>query len=98
MRTRTGLPSWARCVRRECSAWSARPTRPLQIPGSLLIQAARAVSGSNTGSPLALAEMLDVAARHNVKTQTERFPMTKVNEAVAKVRKGTVRYRAVLAN
>jgi uncharacterized zinc-type alcohol dehydrogenase-like protein len=74
------------------------PTRPLQIPGSLLIQAARTVSGSNTGSPLALAEMLDVAARHGVKTKTERFPMGRVNEAVAKVRKGSVRYRAVLAN
>jgi uncharacterized zinc-type alcohol dehydrogenase-like protein len=74
------------------------PMRPLQIPGSLLIQAARAVSGSNTGSPLALAEMLDVAARHGIKTQTERFPMTRVNEAVAKIRKGAVRYRAVLAN
>ena len=49
-------------------------------------------------SPLALAEMLDVAARHGVKAQTERFPMTRVNEAVAKVRKGAVRYRAVLAN
>lgn len=74
------------------------PMRPLQIPGALLIQAARTVSGSNTGSPLALAEMLDVAARHGIKTQTERFPMTRVNEAVAKVRKGTVRYRAVLGN
>ena len=74
------------------------PTRPLQIPGSLLIQAARTVSGSNTGSPLALAEMLDVAARHHVKAQTERFPMGRVNEAVAKVRKGAVRYRAVLTN
>jgi alcohol/geraniol dehydrogenase (NADP+) len=74
------------------------PSRPLQIPGSLLIQAARTVSGSNTGSPLALAEMLDVAARHKVKAQTERFPMGRVNEAVAKVRKGAVRYRAVLAN
>jgi uncharacterized zinc-type alcohol dehydrogenase-like protein len=74
------------------------PSRPLQIPGSLLIQAARTVSGSNTGSHLALAEMLDVAARHKVKAQTERFPMGRVNEAVAKVRKGAVRYRAVLAN
>lgn len=74
------------------------PARPLQVPGSLLIVSARALSGSNTGSPLALAEMLDVAARHGVKTQTERFPMTRVNEAVAKVRKGAVRYRAVLAN
>lgn len=74
------------------------PSRPLQVPGSLLILSAKTLSGSNTGSPLALAEMLDVAARHGVKTQTERFPMTRVNEAVARVRKGAVRYRAVLAN
>jgi uncharacterized zinc-type alcohol dehydrogenase-like protein len=74
------------------------PSRPLQIPGSLLILSAKTLSGSNTGSPLALAEMLDVAARHGVKAQTERFPMTRVNEAVAKVRKGSVRYRAVLVN
>jgi alcohol/geraniol dehydrogenase (NADP+) len=74
------------------------PARPLQVPGSLLIVSARTLSGSNTGSPLALAEMLDVAARHGVTTKTERFPMTRVNEAVAKVRKGAVRYRAVLAN
>jgi uncharacterized zinc-type alcohol dehydrogenase-like protein len=64
----------------------------------MLIQSGRSVSGSNTGSPLALTEMLEVAARHKVKTQTERFPMGRVNEAVAKVRKGSVRYRAVLAN
>jgi uncharacterized zinc-type alcohol dehydrogenase-like protein len=42
--------------------------------------------------------MLDVAARHGVKAQTERFPMARVNEAVAKVRKGSARYRAVLTN
>jgi uncharacterized zinc-type alcohol dehydrogenase-like protein len=42
--------------------------------------------------------MLDVAARHGVKAQTESFPMSRVNEAVGKVRKGNVRYRAVLAN
>jgi alcohol/geraniol dehydrogenase (NADP+) len=74
------------------------PPRPPQIPAALLIMGAKNMSGSNTGSPLALAEMLDVAARHGVTTKTERFPMTRVNEAVAKVRKGAVRYRAVLAN
>jgi uncharacterized zinc-type alcohol dehydrogenase-like protein len=42
--------------------------------------------------------MIDVAARHGVKAQTERFPMAKVNEAIAKVKKNKVRYRAVLAN
>jgi len=42
--------------------------------------------------------MLDVAARHGVKAVTERFAMSKANEAVAKVKKNQVRYRAVLAN
>ena len=74
------------------------PARPLQIPAAMLVLPAKSVSGSNTGSPIAIAEMLQVAARHNVKAQTERFPMSRVNEAVGKVRKGTVRYRAVLAN
>jgi uncharacterized zinc-type alcohol dehydrogenase-like protein len=42
--------------------------------------------------------MLDVAARHGVKAQVELFPMTKANEAIDKVKKNKVRYRAVLAN
>ena len=74
------------------------PARPLQIPASMLVLPAKAVSGSNTGGPLRISEMLDVAGRHGVKAQTERFPMSRVNEAIGKVRKGSVRYRAVLAN
>ena len=42
--------------------------------------------------------MLDVAARHGVKARTEAFPMAKANEAIDKVKKNKVRYRAVLAN
>ena len=42
--------------------------------------------------------MLDVAARHGVKAHIERFPMAKANEAIEKVKKNKVRYRAVLAN
>ena len=71
---------------------------PMQIAGPSLISAEKAVSGSNTGSPRDLYEMLDVAARHGVKAVTERFAMAKANEAVAKVKKNQVRYRAVLAN
>jgi alcohol/geraniol dehydrogenase (NADP+) len=63
-----------------------------------LISLEKAVSGSNTGSPQDLVEMLDVAARHGVKAVTEKFAMAKANEAVAKVKKNQVRYRAVLAN
>ena len=42
--------------------------------------------------------MLDVAARHGVKAITERFAMAKANDAIAKVKKSKVRYRAVLVN
>ena len=71
---------------------------PIQISAFSLIGGQKAISGSPTGSPQDLHEMLDVAARHGVKAITERFPMAKANDAVAKVKKNQVRYRAVLAN
>jgi uncharacterized zinc-type alcohol dehydrogenase-like protein len=74
------------------------PPSPMAIQAFALIGQQRALAGSPTGSPHDLEEMLDVAARHNVKAVTERFAMDKANEAVAKVKKNQVRYRAVLAN
>jgi uncharacterized zinc-type alcohol dehydrogenase-like protein len=74
------------------------PPSPIAIQGFPLIGGQRAVSGSPTGSPQDLHEMLDVAARHGVKAITERFPMAKANDAIAKVKKSKVRYRAVLVN
>ena len=71
---------------------------PMQIAAFSLIGGQKALAGSPTGSPRDLHEMLDVAARHGVKATTERFPMAAANEAVAKVKKNQVRYRAVLAN
>jgi uncharacterized zinc-type alcohol dehydrogenase-like protein len=71
---------------------------PLQIQAFSLIGGQKSLSGSPTGSPRDLHEMLDVAARHGVKAITERFPMAKANDAVDKVKKNQVRYRAVLAN
>jgi uncharacterized zinc-type alcohol dehydrogenase-like protein len=58
----------------------------------------KSISGSPIGSPHQLREMLDVAARHGVHATTEAFPMAKANDAIQKVKKGKVRYRAVLAN
>jgi uncharacterized zinc-type alcohol dehydrogenase-like protein len=71
---------------------------PLQIAGFSLIGGQKAISGSPSGSPRDLYEMLDVAARHNVKAITERFAMKDANKAVERVKKNQVRYRAVLAN
>jgi uncharacterized zinc-type alcohol dehydrogenase-like protein len=71
---------------------------PLQIAGFSLIAGQKAIAGSPSGSPRDLYEMLDVAARHNVKAITERFAMKDANKAVERVKKNQVRYRAVLAN
>ena len=42
-------------------------------------------------------EMLRVAERHKVQAITERFALSKANDAMNKVKKNKVRYRAVLA-
>jgi uncharacterized zinc-type alcohol dehydrogenase-like protein len=74
------------------------PPSPISIQAFPLIGGQRSISGSPTGSPRDLFEMLDVAARHGVKAITERFAMAKANDAIAKVKKSKVRYRAVLTN
>ncbi len=74
------------------------PPSPVALQAFALVGGQKAICGSPTGSPHDLEQMLDVAARHSVKAVTERFPMAKANEAVAKVKKNQVRYRAVLTN
>jgi uncharacterized zinc-type alcohol dehydrogenase-like protein len=74
------------------------PPSPLSLQAFPMILGQKAVSGSPGGSPRDLHEMLSVAARHNIKAVTERFAMAKANDAVSKVKKNQVRYRAVLAN
>jgi len=71
---------------------------PITLQGFPLISGQKSIAGSSTGSPRDLYEMLDVAARHKVKAVIESFPMAKANDAVARVKKNQVRYRAVLAN
>jgi uncharacterized zinc-type alcohol dehydrogenase-like protein len=73
------------------------PPAPVTLPVLPLMAGQRKVAGSPIGSPWQIREMLDVAARHGVKAQTERFAFDKVNVALSKVRKNQVRYRAVLA-
>jgi uncharacterized zinc-type alcohol dehydrogenase-like protein len=74
------------------------PPSPVALQLSPLVSGIRSVTGSPIGSPFRIREMLDVAARHGVKTHIERFPMAKANEAIERVKKNKVRYRAVLAN
>jgi uncharacterized zinc-type alcohol dehydrogenase-like protein len=74
------------------------PPSPVALQAFPLIAGIRSITGSPIGSPHRIREMLDVAARHGVKAQTESFAMAKANEAIEKVKKNKVRYRAVLAN
>jgi len=69
---------------------------PIPVPAFPIILAQRSVSGSPTGSPVSIGTMLDFAARHNVAPQTEHFPMSKINEAFARLESGKARYRIVL--
>lgn len=69
---------------------------PMPVSAFPLILQQRSVSGSPTGSPVGIATMLDFAARHNITPQTEHFPLSKINEAFARLESGKARYRIVL--
>lgn len=69
---------------------------PIGIAAFSLIGQQRSVSGSPTGSPVAIETMLDFASRHNVVPQTEHFPMSQINDAFARLESGKARYRIVL--
>jgi uncharacterized zinc-type alcohol dehydrogenase-like protein len=45
-----------------------------------------------------MATMIEFAARHDIGPATETFPMSKVNDAMEKLRTGKPRFRLVLEN
>jgi uncharacterized zinc-type alcohol dehydrogenase-like protein len=69
---------------------------PIPVAAFSLIAGQRSLSGSPAGSPVTIETMLDFASRHNVVPQTEHFPMSKINEAFARLESGKARYRIVL--
>lgn len=71
-------------------------TEAMKLNSGALLSWQRSLSGSPTGSPGALASMLNFAARHRIEAQIERFPMSRVNDAIARLRSGGARYRVVL--
>ncbi len=91
--------AYLQCLRPTGTLWFVGvPPSPVSVQGFPLVSGLRTIGGSPVGSPSRIREMLDVAARHGVKATTETFLMAKANEAIEKVKKGKVRYRAVLAN
>jgi uncharacterized zinc-type alcohol dehydrogenase-like protein len=72
--------------------------KPLEVPAFSLILGRKSVSGSPTGSPTAIDSMLAFSARHSIAPVVEYFPMSKVDDALERLRSGKARYRIVLAN
>jgi uncharacterized zinc-type alcohol dehydrogenase-like protein len=69
---------------------------PIPVSAFSLIMQQRNISGSPTGSPVAIATMLEFAARHRLAPQTEHFPMSRINDAFEHLEAGKARYRIVL--
>ncbi len=69
---------------------------PIPVSMFTLLIGQRMISASPTGSPAAMATMLNFAARHKILPTVETFKFSQVNEAIEKLKQGKIRYRAVL--
>ena len=71
---------------------------PVPVGAFSLIMGQKSVSGSPVGSPSTAARMLAFCARHSIAPIIEKFPMSRINEALERLRSGKARYRVVLEN
>jgi uncharacterized zinc-type alcohol dehydrogenase-like protein len=71
---------------------------PIPVAAFSLLTGQKSVSGSPLGSPATTAKMLEFCARHGIAPVIERFPMSRVNDALEHLRAGKARYRIVLEN
>jgi alcohol/geraniol dehydrogenase (NADP+) len=69
---------------------------PIPVSVFSLMMQQRSVSSSPAGSPVMTENMLDFAARHQIAPVTEHFPMSKINDAFARLEAGKAHYRIVL--
>ncbi|KAK8717375.1 hypothetical protein V6N13_044646 [Hibiscus sabdariffa] len=72
------------------------PEKPLELPVFALLQGRKVVGGSMTGGLKETQEMIDFAAKHNVKPDIEVVAMEYVNTAMERLLKADVKYRFVI--
>jgi D-arabinose 1-dehydrogenase-like Zn-dependent alcohol dehydrogenase len=72
------------------------PDGPLEIDPRTLMWGSRQLRGSSQDERSDLYEALTLAAAGKVKAKIELYPLARVNEALARLQAGKVRYRAVL--
>lgn len=71
---------------------------PIPVLAGQLQAESRILTGSPTGSPAVTATMLAFCARHGILPEVERYPFSRINQALAHLRAGKARYRVVLDN
>lgn len=71
------------------------PSEPISINISRLFDN-QAIAGSSIGGRAKMRDMLNFAARHDVRAWTETLPMDSAKTALERLRKNDVRYRFVL--
>lgn len=71
---------------------------PLKISPLDFISRGLNIFGSSAAPTPSIRAMLEFAAKHNIKPQIEKFPLTQagITEAMQKLRDGKMRYRGVL--
>jgi len=72
------------------------PPEPSAITGFSLIMGRKTLAGSLIGGIKETQEMLDFCAEHNITSDIELIPMSKINEAYERMMKGDVKYRFVI--
>nr|KYP66367.1 putative mannitol dehydrogenase [Cajanus cajan] len=72
------------------------PEKPLELPIFPLVVGRKIVAGSIIGGLKETQEMIDFAAKYNVKPDIEVIPMDYVNTAMERLRKSDVKYRFVI--
>lgn len=71
---------------------------PISVAAFPLILGQKSLSGSPLGSPSTSRTLIEFCARHKIAPLVESFPMSKVNDAMERLRSGKARYRIVLTN
>jgi len=71
---------------------------PVPVAAFSLIFGQKSMSGSPVGSPATTARMIAFCARHAIAPIIEKYPLSRVNDALDRLRSGHARYRVVLEN
>ena len=69
---------------------------PLKIDLPALMDFQRSVSSSAVGSPSTMQTMIDFAARHGIAPVCQQYPKDRINDAIADLKAGKMRFRAVI--